>query len=81
MSASDDAKIRNPAGRRDEPRTQPDAAAPSAGGVRWIGVDRGTAVVEHGARCERAGSSRDIVVFGSSHGARLLERLGSSAAI
>ena len=50
-----------------------------AAGVRWLGVEDGTRVVEGSGDVAAARDRRRTIVLGSAHGPRLLDLLGACA--
>jgi hypothetical protein len=50
-----------------------------AGGVRWLGIEDGGELIEGGRATPREAGRKATLVFGSTHGPRLLEIVGACA--
>jgi hypothetical protein len=56
-----------------------DADTSMAGGVRWLGIEDGGDLIEGGRATPREAGRKATLVFGSTHGPRLLEIVGACA--
>ena len=65
--------------RRRSNRQSADVNTATAGGVAWLGIEDGGHLIEGGGTTPREAGRKATLVFGSTHGPRLLEIVGACA--